>query len=1255
MKMKKIMSTFLAVLMLLSAGSLMMSAAQVETQGEAYTYNTGNGSSLMRATGDLTNPYDYMQGIFMMADGSEGVILSEEDKLKTMDYRYGNDTFQLYIDAYSGEVAVKNRRTGEILFSNPYNIGSSTADDSNGSTKSELLSQIIVHFYKNKEGEDKMQTYTSYMEAACREQVTVKSIKNGIRVEYAIGREGGKTLIPMQIAEDDLQNKIFKVIEAQIGWNEIEFDPYFGDPIIDRDHPYAEDQFMYAKLQSYYSIKNAQDPNLYPSVREKMIQDYPVCEDFPIRVLALTMAENEIEIKRLESFVRRFCKDYTFEEKDADEKRAGYDPSKAEFPVFRMALEYTLDENGLSVTMPANSIRFNETEFTLVDIEILPYMGAGMNPNKGYTFFPDGSGTLFDFESIAAMGNEKEFTGKVYGEDYAYHELESKLLQVIRYPVFGLVEELTRSNNQYDNFGNVVSSNTYTQKRGFVAIVEEGASLMNLTSYHGGLSSEYNAIKLSVEPRPRDTYNMKDAISVGGEDKPWTVVSSRKYTGDYKIRYLMLNDDALAQKNGLANYYECSYMGMAKAYREYLESVGVLTRLTSEDVEENMPLYIETFGAFKSTKKILSVPVDVVSPLTSFKDITTMYDELSADGVSNINFVMKGYRKGGLTNETVPYNLKWDRSVQKEMDFEELLAYAREKGFGVYPDFDFVYSNTDAAFDGFSMKKHAAKTIDNRYTSKREYSATKHAYTSFFEMAISSASFSHFYEKLVPKYAKFDPIGISVSTLGSYLNSDFDKKDPYNRADAEDFTIAAFAYINENLPNAKVLTSGGNAYSWKYVDHITDIALDSSRIDFSTASVPFLGMVLHGYVEFAGTAFNTEGNLDYAFLKTLESGAALKFLLSYQNTAALKEYENTSKYYSIRYNIWYDDVVAYYTELNDLLKGVQTSIIVEHEFLDSSKVTRVPDADEQMEDMLTALENAIKAEEEKKLAEKEEQRATMLKHRMQILNGIKQVSVLARELSPATDGGAATIRDNFNNSKKTLLDKVVEVEGATQNSKKLAYTQISKTWENFATTKILDTTTMSYKWSYAYGLIDSAEQIKALYHEMEKSLTYLSGCSDFDQAYLEELKAMVEDPALLAVVNSVDGIADEVAAEVKVVYEALEGANWRTNEKQKFTAAENKFKVEDYYTLTEELNAYFAYLDSLNASASGSASTTEKNETVTTDSKKYQVTPYTIVYQKYENGTAFLMNFNDYSVIVTLNGKTYTMEAYGYIVLNLAA
>ena len=75
----------------------------------------------------------------------------------------------------------------------------------------------------------------------------------------------------------------------------------------------------------------------------------------------------------------------------------------------------------------------------------------------------------------------------------------------------------------------------------------------------------------------------------------------------------------------------------------------------------------------------------------------------------------------------------------------------------------------------------------------------------------------------------------------------------------------------------------------------------------------------------------------------IENGAAMFFMLSYQNTSELKENFRLSKYYSVSYDIWKDDVNKYYDTLNGALKDLQTSYIVDHEFLDGE---RVPDEDE---------------------------------------------------------------------------------------------------------------------------------------------------------------------------------------------------------------------------------------------------------------------------------------------------------------------
>ncbi|MBO7246235.1 MAG: hypothetical protein J6V56_05670, partial [Clostridia bacterium] len=56
-----------------------------------------------------------------------------------------------------------------------------------------------------------------------------------------------------------------------------------------------------------------------------------------------------------------------------------------------------------------------------------------------------------------------------------------------------------------------------------------------------------------------------------------------------------------------------------------------------------------------------------------------------------------------------------------------------------------------------------------------------------------------------------------------------------------------------------------------------------------------------------------------------------------ENTSELKklnDWYEVSGYYSVRYNIWLNDMVTTYKELNEALADVKTANIVDHQFLD---------------------------------------------------------------------------------------------------------------------------------------------------------------------------------------------------------------------------------------------------------------------------------------------------------------------------------
>ncbi len=1190
---KRILSTFLAVIMLMGSFAVLTYAEEAgdttETEKVEYTYNTTpdkpsmdylNGTTIV----ELDENGDPVEG------SSKDPIVTKEDKLATMDLRFEKDGYRLYVDAYSGEVATVCVATGEILFTNPYNTGSQKAQPE---IKEKLLSQIVVK-YADKANNGETKEFYSFEETIQGEsndtpyppsQIDVKNIKNGIRVEYTIGREEARMLLPMQIEKSAFETKILEVMAASL------------------ESEGGVKNFTYRQFESFYRL---QDPDAAPSeeMRKLMLDLYPITKKMDVYILDSSLTS--VKKARAESYIKTYCPSYSYEDLEEDHLHAEYEAKDENPPLFKMALEYTLGADGVSVRLPSNGIRFNESLYQLEHIEILPFMGAGANPNAGYTFYPDGSGALFDFQKIANSGTKTVVTGKIYGQDYVYHEIVGKHQEIIRYPVFGLIETegfvVTKDTGMVDDAGDPIKEDVTEYKdRGFFAIVEEGEALMELTTEHEINQHPFNTVKMKVRPRPSDKYNVADAISVG-ENTEFTVVSPRKYAGSFKVKYIMLTDEDVAKEKGLENTFDTDYMGMAEAYRAYLEEKQILTRLTEEDVTEDIPLYIETFGALETTKKVLSIPVSTMAPLTSFEDIKTMHKELSAQGVKNINFILTGYTDGGMTEIAYPSDLKWEKAVGGEEGFEDLVAYAKENGIGIYPDFDFVFLANNTLTDGVSLKKHAVKTIDNRYTSKRVYSATKQTHISYYELAISPAYFHEFYEDFTEKYLENDPIGISVSTLGYYLNSDFDEDEPYNREDSKEFTIDAFTHFDEKY--SKVMTSGGNSYSWKYVDHITDISLDSSRYAQAAASVPFLGIVLHGYVAIAGTPINMEGNIDYSLLKAIENGASLKFILSYQNTDLLKESEIYNQYYSVRYDIWFSDVVNLYNELNGLLKDLQTSIITDHKFIVGE---RVPDDDEIESDARAEIEAAIEFEKALKEAATEEERKALRAAQDGIASNTSQVtsydSSVKTKLEALAKYDFTTVMADVDSTKAAL-----DAEPTSEDLKK-AYEDAVVTATNM----------LSMIYGYAEGISTDAQFANRYQEYAKENIDFLKENSKLSDELLDDYQAIVDASAVVCA--QIKAEADNVKAFANECYDKL-----KVHESTTAVPFEDKLIKPVVVPTTPE----------------------DKKEEA---GSRYVSDDNKIVLVSYSNGTSFILNFNDYNVTTTVNGTVYTVVSYGYVVI----
>ncbi|MBQ5649212.1 MAG: hypothetical protein IIV03_03635, partial [Clostridia bacterium] len=181
MRFKRLIAGILAVLTFAGSFALPTFADEVLTA-------PAEGETTEEPTGFKGEVYEEFQ------DYTKLEFKTVEAKLDTMQKMVWNDRYELYVEPWTGEVYCYDTITGQVLSTNPYDLYSTGTTEKK---RAELLSQIIIK-YTDTTGTSKQ--YTSYEDAAAMEQIAVKKIKGGVRIEYTIGRSQSSFLVPRYIS-----------------------------------------------------------------------------------------------------------------------------------------------------------------------------------------------------------------------------------------------------------------------------------------------------------------------------------------------------------------------------------------------------------------------------------------------------------------------------------------------------------------------------------------------------------------------------------------------------------------------------------------------------------------------------------------------------------------------------------------------------------------------------------------------------------------------------------------------------------------------------------------------------------------------------------------------------------------------------------------------------------------------------------------------------------------------------------------------
>lgn len=377
---------------------------------------------------------------------------------------------------------------------------------------------------------------------------------------------------------------------------------------------------------------------------------------------------------------------------------------------------------------------------------------------------------------------------------------------------------------------------------------------------------------------------------------------------------------------------------MARTYRKQLIDEGILKETNQS---ESVPLYLDIIGGVEQKKHIMGIPYEGVCAMTTYDEASEIVDNLYDSDITNLRLNYQGWFNGGIYHD-VADKIKLIGSVGSKSDLESLNKKLEDKGGKLFMDVAFQKVSHESKrftsvleaskyYSGYVVELGATDPSTVRQTSNLEW------YDEMIYYMISPKFLNRYVDKFASKITKYDVSGINLTDLGSVLTSDKKRSELINRQQAENIVIGQYEKLAETKKN--LMETGGNEYSLKYVSDIIDAPTSYSAYYIIDEQVPFYEMVIHGSISYSGEAFNLmDDDLDDDFvLNCIEYGIAPRFTLSYKDPSKMK-YTSSADKYSVLYTTWLDKAKEMYGNINEALKDVDGSAMINHEKLDNGLI-----------------------------------------------------------------------------------------------------------------------------------------------------------------------------------------------------------------------------------------------------------------------------------------------------------------------------
>ena len=315
--------------------------------------------------------------------GTDFHALKDSSKdVEGMELAAENSVLKLYVSTETGNVAIYDKRSGVVTYSNP--VDADNDPIANNTNKNYLKSQFVINYYNAAKA---MGTYDSYSMAVAKGQIEAQSIDNGVRFIYNLGDFSTNTtgIVPIYLDKNKLE-EICGML----------------------------DETAQTNMRRYYSTEDASTGML---------------------VLNGVAQKNVKTIKKITGYLESVG--FTEEDYEAQMELAGVEVA---LPLsFKIALEYRLLDDSIEVSVPTSMIEENGGG-KLYRIRLLGYFGAAGADEEGYLVVPNGSGSLIYFNN--GKSSVENYSQYIYDIDpiaAEYTLLENT--QKVRLPICGICKE----------------------------------------------------------------------------------------------------------------------------------------------------------------------------------------------------------------------------------------------------------------------------------------------------------------------------------------------------------------------------------------------------------------------------------------------------------------------------------------------------------------------------------------------------------------------------------------------------------------------------------------------------------------------------------------------------------------------------------------------------------------------------------------------------------------------------------------------